>query len=268
MAAKTNTRNRRRRRKAVGFFLLLFAVLCVAAFYCVSVFCEVVEVTVSGDTRYPAADIIEAAAIPEEQNLFTVSQKRLQQNITALCPYVEKVTLRRHLPETLEIVITEYSTVFASIGHQGRITMLNGSGCVLEQRASLSDYSCLLLGEDFSGEAVGTCLSEEFTPVFSALGNILTALEKADMMKEVGYIDISDPMDFKVMLQDRLQLRLGTDYDLDTKLQTARKVMNDGLAEDYIGYLDVSVAGRAYAKELPITEAVDAQYLAIIGVSH
>ena len=44
------------------------------------------HIEVTGSTRYTAEDIIEAAGLGEEQNLFTVSQKALNQKITALCP--------------------------------------------------------------------------------------------------------------------------------------------------------------------------------------
>ena len=70
---------------------------------------------------------------------------------------------------------------------------------------------------------------------------------------------------FFIRYQDRIQLRLGSEYDLATKLLTAQKIIQDELPADFIGYLDVSVSGRAYTRQLPLTQVADAQYLAILG---
>ena len=75
MTAKPTRKQQTRRRRRAVFILLLAAVLCGVGFYCVSVFCRATHIEVTGSTRYAAEDIIEAADIGEEQNIFTISQK-------------------------------------------------------------------------------------------------------------------------------------------------------------------------------------------------
>ena len=101
MTAKPTRKQQTRRRRRAVFILLLAAVLCGVGFYCVSVFCRATHIEVTGSTRYAAEDIIEAAGIGED--IFTISQKALNERITALCPYIECVTLHRRLPDTLEL---------------------------------------------------------------------------------------------------------------------------------------------------------------------
>ena len=160
MTAKQTRKQKQRRRHRAVFLLLLLAVLGGVGFFCLSVFCRVGNITVTGTTRYPAEEIIEAAAVGEEQNLFTVSQKQLNERITALCPYISSVTVHRRLPDTLELELREFDTVYACIGSQGRVTTLSEDGRVLEQCAALPEYTCLLLGADFSGYAAGEQLPE------------------------------------------------------------------------------------------------------------
>ena len=164
-AGPTRKQKQKRRRRAV-FLLLLAAVLCGVGFYCACVFCRASHIEVTGSTRYTAEDIIEAAGIGEEQNLFTVSQKALNQKITALCPYIESVTLHRRLPDTLELELHEFETIYACIGSMGRITTLSADAKVLEQCASLPEYTCLLLGADFSGYIAGEKLPEAICGAF------------------------------------------------------------------------------------------------------
>ena len=265
MTAKPTRKQQTKRRRRAVFILLFAAVLCGVGFYCVSVFCRATHIEVTGSSRYAAEDIIEAAGIGEEQNLFTVSQKVLNERITSLCPYIESVTLHRRLPDTLELELHEFETIYACIGSMGRITTLSADAKVLEQCASLPEYTCLLLGADFSGYTAGEKLPEEWQKTLAGVDNVRAALQEAGMLSEIGYIDISEEQGYRAVYQDRIELRLGSEYDLSTKLLTAQKIITDELSTDFTGYLDVSVSGRAYTRQLPLTQIVDAQYLAIMG---
>lgn len=265
MTAKPTRKQQTRRRRRAVFILLFAAVLCGVGFYCVSVFCRATHIEVTGSTRYAAEDIIEAADIGEKQNIFTISQKALNERITALCPYIECVTLHRRLPDTLELELHEFNTIYACIGSMGRVTTLSADGKVLEQCASLPEYTCLLLGADFSGYTAGEKLPEEWQKTLAGVDKVRAALEDAGMLPEIGYIEIGEEQSYKAVYQDRIQLRLGSEYDLATKLLTAQKIIQDELPADFIGYLDASVSGRAYTRQLPLTQVADAQYLAILG---
>lgn len=136
---------------------------------------------------------------------------------------------------------------------------------MLEQCASLPEYTCLLLGADFSGYIAGEKLPEEWQKTLAGVDKVRAALQEAGMLSEIGYIDISEEQGYRAVYQDRIELRLGSEYDLSTKLLTAQKIITDELSTDFTGYLDVSVSGRAYTRQLPLTQIVDAQYLAIMG---
>lgn len=265
MTAKPTRKQQQKRRRRAVYLLLLAAVLCGVGFYCISVFCRVMNITVTGSTRYSAEDIAEAAAVGEEQNLFTVSQKKLNERITSLCPYIESVTLHRHLPDTLELELHEFDTVYAAIDSMGRVTTLSADGKVLEQCASLPEYTCLLLGADFSGYTAGEMLPEQWQKTFEGLNRVRAALEEADMLSGIGYLEVGEEQDYRAIYLDRIQLRMGSEYDLATKLLTAKKIIADELPSGFTGYLDVSVNGRAFTRELPLTQIANAQYLAVIG---
>ena len=205
MTAKPTRKQQTRRRRRAVFILLFAAVLCGVGFYCVSVFCRATHIEVTGSTRYAAEDIIEAADIGEEQNIFTISQKALNERITALCPYIECVTLHRRLPDTLELELHEFNTIYACIGSMGRVTTLSADGKVLEQCASLPEYTCLLLGADFSGYTAGEKLPEEWQKTLAGVDKVRAALEDAGMLPEIGYIEIG--MSFPPILSGTLMFR-------------------------------------------------------------
>ena len=265
MTAKRSNKRKSRRRRRGFFLLLLLAVICAAAFLCISIFFKVETITVSGDTRYSEEEVIAASGIEIGQNIFTVSKTHIQKSITAACPYVESVELVRHLPGDLEIKVSESSEVYACINSMGQITMVNADGLVLEQCASLPQYTCLLLGSDYSSYPTGEYLPEEHVSTFLTLDKLLKALEESGISGDVGYVNLSDPLDIRVMVKERILLLVGSEYELSAKLLTARTIIEDQLADDYTGTLNISVVGKAYAKEKALTEFADAQYLAILN---
>ena len=158
MTAKPTRKQQTRRRRRAVFILLLAAVLCGVGFYCVSVFCRATHIEVTGSTRYAAEDIIEAADIGEEQNIFTISQKALNERITALCPYIECVTLHRRLPDTLELELHEFNTIYACIGSMGHhpFRQWQGAGAVcLSAGVYLSAAWCRFFRLYRRGKAAG-----------------------------------------------------------------------------------------------------------------
>ena len=66
------------------------------------------------------------------------------------------------------------------------------------------------------------------------------------------------------MVRDRFLLLLGSEYEMGTKLLTAKAVMEEELGETFTGTLNVSVLGKAYTREVPLSTLADAQYLAIM----
>lgn len=265
MTAKKSRKRAHRRRRRQVFTLLLLAVICAAVFVCVKIFFKIETITVSGDTRYSAEEVITASGLEAGQNIFTVSQKRLTEKITALCPYVEQVTVIRHLPGTLELSVTESDEVYAAVNSMGQVTMINSAGVVLEQRASLPEYTCLILGSDLSAYPAGEQLPEEWQEAIVTLDRVLAALDSAGMTTELGYADISDLMNLRIFIRDRALLTIGSEYEIETKLLTAKTVLDGELPESFTGTLNVSVQGRAYSKEVPISQLCDAQYLAIMN---
>ena len=266
MTAKPTRKQQTRRRRRAVFILLLAAVLCGVGFYCVSVFCRATHIEVTGSTRYAAEDIIEAADIGEEQNIFTISQKALNERITALCPYIECVTLHRRLPDTLELELHEFNTIYACIGSMGRVTTLSADGKVLEQCASLPEYTCLLLGADFSGYTAGEKLPEEWQKTLAGVDNVRAALEDAGMLPaRSGILRSGRSRATRPSVRTASSCAWAANTIWPPSCSPPKRSCQDGLSADFIGYLDVPVSGRAYTRQLPLTQVADAQYLAILG---
>ena len=74
---------------------------------------------------------------------------------------------------------------------------------MLEQCASLPEYTCLLLGADFSGYTAGEQLPEQWQKALAGVDKVRTALEDADMLSEIGYIEIGTEQSYKAIVSEQ-----------------------------------------------------------------
>lgn len=113
MAAARGNRKRKRRR---GRFAFLFRLLCVlalaaAVFFGATVFFQVGEITVSGNNHYDQEQVIRASGIKVGDNLYRMNKFEVRDAILEELPYVEDVLIRRSLPDTIVITVTEWAAV-------------------------------------------------------------------------------------------------------------------------------------------------------------
>ncbi|MEG2118784.1 MAG: FtsQ-type POTRA domain-containing protein, partial [Pseudoflavonifractor sp.] len=134
MAARKRGRKRRRSRGRFGFlYKLLSAVLILAAIIggCI-VFFRVGHVEVSGQARYTQQQIVAAAGVEQGDNLLTLNKQVISKRILSRLPYVDEITMVRHMPDTLAIGITECIPV-AAIQAEGAWWILDAGVKILER---------------------------------------------------------------------------------------------------------------------------------------
>ena len=137
MAARRSNKRKRRNRGRFGIlyqFLSLVIILVVIAAGCV-VFFRVDEVTVDGESKYTAEEIIAASGIEQGDNLFLISPVQTGRKIASVLPYVDNVNVRRALPDGVVITVTECMPA-AVIQGNGNWWIIDAKGKVLEQTAS------------------------------------------------------------------------------------------------------------------------------------
>lgn len=107
-------REKRKRRHNKGRFALVFRLLCVLALFCAlffgaTVFFRVEQIVVTGNNRYTQEEIIKATGIQKRDNLFHMDKYQIIEDMERKLPYLEEVTLRRTLPNTITIQVTEWA---------------------------------------------------------------------------------------------------------------------------------------------------------------
>lgn len=111
-----SARNKRRRRRGRGRFGPLFKLLCAVAVVVAltmgaTVFFQVETIVVSGNSRYTQEQVIEASGIQIGDNLYHMNKFQVAQDIREKLPYIGEVSIRRGLPSTILITVSEWDAV-------------------------------------------------------------------------------------------------------------------------------------------------------------
>ena len=101
--ARRSRYNRKRRQGRFSFLykVLVFAAICGAIAVALALFFKVETISVVGNSRYSADQIVEAGGISPGGNMFFLNKYNASEKITSALPYIETVRISRQLPGTL-----------------------------------------------------------------------------------------------------------------------------------------------------------------------
>lgn len=198
MAGKGNRNRRRRRRGRFGIlykllsFLLIFSALLAGSV----IFFRVNEITVVGNSRYTAEQIIAASKVELGDNLFLINKPQTARAITKALPYVEKVSPVKALPDRLELYVTESVAVAYWQDGEG-YWLVNSAAKVVERTEEPSKIEGLprMMGLTTVHPVLGTQLTAELEEQLRLDGvrELLSALDARGMAGEVTeFLDMSN----------------------------------------------------------------------------
>lgn len=187
---KTKRRNRGRHPglyKALSAAVILTAV--VAA--CV-IFFRVGDVVVQGNHRYTTEQIIEVTGVREGDNLFALNASKISRELQNRLPYIQSVSVRRMLPDTLSITVTEGKSA-AAVAQGSKWWLMDQDGKLLEEGTSPGDCA-VVTGITPLAPAVGTYLAsgEEQAGRVEDLRTLLETLGENDLLDGLDSVELSE----------------------------------------------------------------------------
>lgn len=248
----TQRRKRNRRKKLIvrasfgAIFLLVGVVIVLTMFFNIN------EITITGDTIYAADEIINASEVNVGDNLIFVSKKKINNKVTETLPYVGSVKVKRHLPTGLELVVTKTDATFA-VTQDGYFTLLNEKGKVLEANTEFigENITLLNLGNIISAN-VGQDIELESKDLLDKLIEVQTACNESGI-KDISSIDLSDIYNIKLTYQGRITLELGetNKSNLVKKLALGAKAIEHQNEENELfrGTINLTVDGKGFLSE-------------------
>lgn len=204
----------RRRRLIISLIFLLITSLVVFAIMCLTVLFPVLNVVAQGSEIYTASQIASASGINEETNLFTVSNEQIEKTIKSKLPYVDTVTLKRELPDTVKLYVTD-AQEYACVESEGLYFVISESGFVLNSYEEIPDNT-FLINAGAARCKIGTQISYENSRAAELSQKISELLNKSDI--KINSIDVTNTVNLTVRVCDRFDVKLGTEENLDKKI--------------------------------------------------
>lgn len=254
MASARKNHRRRRGRSRLGF---LFKLLCiggvvVALTMGATVFFRVESVVVTGNSRYTQEEVVAATGIELGDNLFHMNKYEIYDQVRQSLPYIEDVNIRRSLPNTILLTVSEWSAAAQILPASGGGTTSAGEGEDQEaggeqqeqsaaQEAWLISVGGKLLepapadstAMEVSGltalmPQAGTMLAvpqeEQFK--LEALLGLLPALEERGMLSDVSSVELGDTQ-IQLRYLGRYNVKMPLNEDFSYNLGLLQTVVED-----------------------------------------
>lgn len=265
MAAARNSRRSRRNRGRFSFLFKLLAIVAIVAAMTVgaTVFFQLEQVAVAGNSRYTAQEVEAASGLQAGDNLYRINKYQIKRDILQKLPYVEELRIVRRLPSTIEIIVTECSAAarvqpaplsaqdevqpaedVQAEGEQpadeptqdeaeqevqaaDKLWLISVSGKLLEPAAADSS-AALVTGLTVLGPRAGDMLAVPQTQQdkLNALLELLSALEKRGTAELVSEIDLTAAGVIRMRYDGRFWAKLPMDGDFNYCLRALEEVVS------------------------------------------
>ena len=225
-------KRRQKREKRFRIFKLVLKILLFLAiiigillFLFVSPLFNIKNVNVQGNSKINAEQIANLSKINVNENIFRFSSKQIKENVKENA-YIDTVEVKRKLPDTVEIIVTErqqkyqleYGNAFIYIDEYGNILEIANENANLP---IIRGYSTVQ--EELKA---GNKLVDEDCNKLLAVEKFLRAAKSNEIYDIITYIDISDDSNYKFELPSKGKVAyMGDDTNVNSKILTLKEIL-------------------------------------------
>ncbi len=224
--------------------LLFILVLLAAAVLAVTIFFRIENITVEGSQKYTAEQITSGMSVKKGDNLYLFNKIELEKTLLRRYPYLETVQIRRRLPDTLAVTVTDCEAI-AAVPSGGGYFLVSGKGKVLEQREDDGGYP-LITGASLMGCDPGDSIDPAKDAYSDALITVLNTLESAGMLDNIDFINMQSLTDVRIGIMNRFDIRVGTVDSLAYRLRFVMYVISERLSPSDVGRISWDAKGRLH----------------------
>lgn len=214
-----DTKRRKKRNKLRKFFIWLSVAIVIAAVGVVlslTAFFGIENITVSGNSRYTEEEILNQCIINTGENLFLADTKSASEMLELNLPYIYTAEIKRKLPSTIELVITEAEPSYYIENKDKTFILLDDNFKVLETGAEKGSGIAVKKAKVTEASAGRQIVFED-----GDTGECLKKLSQAvrdNYIDEITAIYSNNISDNYVVYDNRIEFKLGTCDDLEHKI--------------------------------------------------
>lgn len=248
---------KRRRVLLIKFILLLMAISLVTTL-CLTVFFKVTDISVEGNGRYTAEELIMTSGLELGENLFMADSKRAKERIIQQYPYVADVKVQKKLPARILLVVTETKAA-CKVPVSDGVLMIDSNGRILE-KLSADDGSAVtqvMLCDGMEND-VGAYIFPEDNSMLELHQELMRLLEQYEVLQDITYLSYYDRYDIRLMYAGRIEVKLGNQTNLEEKIAQFVQQLPK-LTEQDQGTLTMTVENFKWIPFTPKSEWADGE---------
>lgn len=232
-----------RRRALIA--LILCVIIVIVLMFMTPIF-NIREIAVNGNDIVKLEEIDEKIGELIGENLFKTSAGNIRRRLKVI-PYIDTVTVtKRLIRPRLNVTVTECIPA-AYVGIDGETRVVDASLKLLGDEGRFDAESLPnVIGAGINGGKLGDTVTGENQEKLDILKTCLTAMQRTGILDKVKNIDITDITDIRFEYDGRIDVRCGTQLDLNRKIRLFKEtVSNNNLSDETHGTMDLSITGQA-----------------------
>lgn len=246
--AKTQRRRRKKKKRNYTLYYIILAVFLIVAGVTLSltVFFNIDTIKVTGSSIYTLSDLDGVLDVKPGDNLLRLNTKALSETALQTLKKADKVEVKRVFPTTL-LVDIEDGVAQTQLYYDSEYYTLSQRGRVLDVSAESVLNVPVVIGPKPDGAQIGSYIdlileNEEK----DWLKILFKELEKSGL-NDISVVDISSTISLKLYYQNRIEIKLGSFSELDTKLAMVKAVFDSGdIGIEESGTIDISDPDKMY----------------------
>lgn len=223
----------KKQKKVVGVCLVLGLIF--VSFF--TPMYNVADIEVSGNEQNDAQTLIDASGISIGESIFKINVAEAKKNISKVA-FVDTVSVRRSLPNTIKITVTE-SAAIAYISFIGNYIGIDENGKILEMKQQEGVDKPIIYGLHIDNFEIGSTVRIDDENISSALSDILLQVKSSNLTDKILSIDVNDGENIIMMLRSGIEVKLGNTDNLKYKTAYLKSVL-DELGDASGGVINIS----------------------------
>lgn len=213
------------------------AALVVVVIMSFTLFFNVKEADIKGCELYTYDQVLMMSGVNNSTNLLRMDTDIIENRLVKGLPYIEEAKVTKRFPDSIDIELTEAQQK-ANLDNDGRYIVISSQGIVLETDRK-TPVSGLPIIKGFEPEATlapGDELKSKDNLKAKIVKTLLSTIDRLEF-SGIGEIDITDRTDIVLRYDDRLDIYIGSSYDMEYKLEDMKLVIDKGLIQSFRGML-------------------------------
>ncbi len=252
---KISSQKRKRavvRRNLIIFFVFLIIAL-IAGIVISAAFFKVNNITVKNaqsnkqaSSYYTNDEIINASGFSVGQNLIIADVSGAQKSIETLLPYIGTAKIKRKLPDTLEITVSDTYAKYAVSSTAGYILFNDNAKVLDDSSATIPASAALVTGVTLTQAAKGAqCVFDDADKYdkLMKLGSLFGEYSITDVTK----INLESDTDIRFVVSNRITCILGSMTDAQSKLRLASKTIEAENQKSFVSDLIIDLSSQSKA---------------------